>query len=116
MELIFFAIAAIVWAVIKALAESATRQPVPRPRVPGPRPTAKPVAEVAGQPQHKPKPKQPSQPYFTEQPETVLTVEDLDAPGTGDIQMSADTLLQGIIMSEVLGAPRCKKPHRLARR
>ena len=115
MQLIFLFIIAVVWMVIKSMAQSqAQRQPQPAPAFPGERPVTRPGrSPEAGS--ELPKDILSGDTYFADKEATAVEVEELDAEAEGELSglISRDNVLTGIIMSEVLGPPRAKRPHSL---
>jgi len=109
-RLILFAVAAIIWSVVKALSQPAPKRPVPRQAAPlGQRNESRPQGEVFTRSRET----FTQEEYFTEQPAMALQVEELEETVTEDIDITSDDLVKGIIMAEVLGPPRAKRPHRL---
>lgn len=114
MELLVLFISAVIWLVLKSLAQS---QPSPRPaRSAGPAgPGLRPLAKRSNAEAHLPHDALAGETYFADQDVTEIQVEELDAEEAGEVPnlLTRDNLLTGIIMSEVLGPPRAKRPHRL---
>lgn len=108
MDLILLAVAGIVWAVIKAATQPPPKRPAPRPVTPERR-----SANVSPPPAEPPI----SDPYVAEQQQTELTleVEELD-DASQRFELTAEGVVQGVIMAEVLGPPRAKNPHKPRRK
>ncbi len=108
MELILLAVAGIVWAVIKAISQQPPKRPVPRPVSPGRIPT-----DTSPRPAPRTSPPLISDTYDVQQ-EMTLEAEELDSGSMG-FELTESTLVQGVIMAEVLGPPRAQNPHKLYR-
>lgn len=108
MQLILLAVAGIIWAVIKAASQPPPQRPVPRSVAPGQK-----MANVSTPPTES----NISKPYVPQQRlrEISLEVEELGT-ASKNFEFTGDTLVQGIIMAEVLGPPRAKNPHKIYRR
>lgn len=117
MELIVLLIAAVIWMVIKSLSQP-------------PRPEDLPEYEGQGRwsrGQELPDQQQPDgelsgdalkgKTYFADRQEEPLKVAVLDKPAAVPEVVSAlvqkETIVQGVIYSEILGPPRAKRPHRV---
>lgn len=107
-QIILLALAAIVWAVIKAVSQQPPQRPVPRRAAPGPSPVSEPPRpEIRPVLQHDPGS------YSDQQSEIRMEVQELDDYPALDLHVTPEGLVQGVIMAEVLGPPRAKNPHRL---
>lgn len=113
MELILLAVGAIVWMVLKALS-----QPPPKPPPPQQRTVQHHAPQAGGgrKPAVPPSHIETGTQYFAEQEEIAVEIEELDEEiGSVGISITNEALVQSVVMAEVLGPPRARKPHRMYR-
>lgn len=107
-QTIILVLAAIIWAVVRIISQPAPKRPVPRqaaPQHPSPKNSIPGSSTMTITPAK-----------FTETARVNLAVEELDTITSPGLELSPENLVQGIILSEILGPPRAKNPHRLYKR
>jgi len=111
-QLLLFAIGAIIWVVIKALTQPPPKPPPPRQSPL--RPTEAPAPSIRSGYTALPQ----SDAYFMDESDEPMEVDE-DAEHVSALKLddllSGDSFVKGIIMTEVLGPPRARRPHRVAR-
>lgn len=112
-QLILLAVGAIVWMVLKALSQVPPKPPPPRERAAQ---RHAPDGEGGGKPAIPPSHIETGSQYFADQEETAVEIEELDEEhGSVGISITNEDLVQSVVMAEVLGPPRARKPHRMYR-